>query len=827
MKNKLNIFLLLISLRVIFSQNMGLIRGTVIDAESTQPLIGVNVFIEETNLGDATDVDGFFQIEDIPVGTRHIHFQMIGYEPRQILNILVSQARPIELEIKLSPKPIEIGAVEVQGKTFSKSSGATLSTFNVDQAELRSDPVGVYDVQQMMQNLPSVSNASNDQENEIISRGGMPGENLFLMDRIEIPNPNHFGLDGSGGGPINMINPLFVREIEFTPGVFSAKYGDKASSVMDIVLRNGSRKSFEYDFNLNMAGAGMNIEGPIDEGRGSFIASSNWSYLEYVMQSTGMTAIPSYNNHQAKIIYDIDNNNQLSLNILAGFDAIHIKDENKVVSKGVESVNHNGHTILGGVNFRTIFGKTGYRNITFSSVLQEKHAFVYDFPNENDSLATRDNILLETTFKSDWVFNFDWGQLLTGASAKLSKTDYDEWAEADTTFIYDTTSTFWNGGEGFWDFPEGIVEPSVGTILFFQDEDWKFKTKDKSIKLSNYIQMHIPVGEKSKVSVGLRLDYFDVTDELVFSPRFNWESKLNSVTTIHGGLGRHYQYPEFFMLFGDSQGRNKSMRAKFTNQLVFGVEHFFAYDFKGSIETFYKEYENIPTKYCWNNISEESNCELDHLSHWETDGVARSYGVEFFLQKKLTNNWHSLMSYTWSKSQGKDIRNIFTEIASNNDESTENDWYDWDFDFEHQLTIVAGWKSRLWEKQWYRDIRDKWWLSALGPLNPLADEIELTVRYVYMGGRPFTEKTYKPTLYSWEINDDIPWNGQRYSPYQRFDVMFLQRYHFEKFNIVTYIDFINVFNRDNIWDWSYNNDGTKMKVYQYKTMPIGGITVEF
>jgi hypothetical protein len=38
---------------------------------------------------------------------------------------------------------------------------------------------------------------------------------------------------------------------------------------------------------------------------------------------------------------------------------------------------------------------------------------------------------------------------------------------------------------------------------------------------------------------------------------------------------------------------------------------------------------------------------------------------------------------------------------------------------------------------------------------------------------------------------------------------------------------MNVYNRDNIWDYSYKDNGKIEKILQYKTMPIGGIAFEF
>jgi len=57
--------------------------------------------------------------------------------------------------------------------------------------------------------------------------------------------------------------------------------------------------------------------------------------------------------------------------------------------------------------------------------------------------------------------------------------------------------------------------------------------------------------------------------------------------------------------------------------------------------------------------------------------------------------------------------------------------------------------------------------------------------------------------------------------------MLLQRFYFKKMNLVAFWDIMNVFNRDNPWDWQYYEDGTREMVLQFKTFPIGGVTLEF
>ncbi|MDP6578322.1 MAG: carboxypeptidase-like regulatory domain-containing protein, partial [Candidatus Marinimicrobia bacterium] len=157
----------------------GSVLGVVRDAKTLQPLIGANVMIIDTQLGDATDLEGKFEITGIGVGTRHLQVSMMGYEKRVLLNLMVTTARPLNLIIELKMESLEGEAIEVTGKAFTRSSAAVLSTMHVDNFEIRSDPGGAFDIQRMVQSLPSVTSAS-DQENEIITRGGMPGENLFL-----------------------------------------------------------------------------------------------------------------------------------------------------------------------------------------------------------------------------------------------------------------------------------------------------------------------------------------------------------------------------------------------------------------------------------------------------------------------------------------------------------------------------------------------------------------------------------------------------------------------------------------------------------------------
>ena len=819
MKIKAQMLLFLMSSSL--TADTGTVLGVVRDANTQQPLVGANVMIVDTHLGDATDLEGRFEITGIGMGTRHLQVSMIGYETRVILNLMVTTARPLDLVIEVKMVSLEGETVEVEGKTFTRSTAAVLSTMHVDNFEIRSDPGGAFDIQRMVQSLPSVTSAS-DQENEIITRGGMPGENLFLLDNIEIPNPNHFGIEGAGGGPINMINPLFVREIEFTPGAFSARYGDKASSVMDIRLRRGSTERFETAFDLSMAGARINAEGPIADGKGSFLTSTTWSFLDLIVESFGMTAVPRYNNHQVKIVYDLSPSNRIIFNALAGFDQINIISENEVLTRGAESVDWEGEVYVVGVSLQTLLGQRGYGLTTLSTVTKKSYTWVYNFGAKDYPWFTRDNVLTEYTLKSDWSLRSDLGSFSVGTLLRNIDFLYDEWAGTDSLFLYDTS---------FWDGEQWTVDDPPTTGVSYIQPEFNFNENETTWKMGTYAQWQVGIGQSAQVSAGGRADYFTATEELVLSPRFNLELFLDDDTNLHLGYGKHYQYPGYYLVYRDPDGLNRNLKAKFTHQFVVGIEHFFAPDFRGSLEAFYKIYENLPTYYYWTNPKEKYPLPLEHRTHWLNEGEARSRGFEFFLQKKLTHNWHLLLSYAWSHSQAKDMRLFFTGSGSLNDKEREGEWYDWDYDIRHQLTFIGGWKKKFHKEAWYQELKKKKWFriasTVLGPLNPLADEIEMNVRLGYNSGRPYTERMYFPDLRDWVSIEDTDWNSLRFPEYHRLDFMFLQRWMLPKMNIVAYVNIMNIYDRKNIWDYAYSADGTKEEVWQYKTMPVGGVTLEF
>lgn len=108
-----------------------------------------------------------------------------------------------------------------------------------------------------------------------------------------------------------------------------------------------------------------------------------------------------------------------------------------------------------------------------------------------------------------------------------------------------------------------------------------------------------------------------------------------------------------------------------------------------------------------------------------------------------------------------------------------------------------------------------------------ADEFEISFKFRYLGGRPFTPPVYRPDLKKWIVEEQSELNTQRYPAYNRLDLRIDKRYNYDNWSFVIFFDIVNIYNRDNVWSFQYNDDGTIDKVLQFNTLPVAGVTIEF
>ncbi len=778
---------------------IGSIAGIVYDAATRSPLAGASVIVQNTELGGAADPDGRFYVTDVPAGTYSVEASMIGYETQAKTIVVVNPARTTELAFRLGQSRIQLAEVTVKAEYFPKVKDAPVSERNFSAAEIEVAPGGLGDIQRVVQAMPSVV-SSGDQDNEVIVRGGNPNENLFMVDGIEVPYPNHFGSFAAQGGPVNMLNPILVREVDFMAGAFPAKYGNRASSVMDISLKRGSLRELDGSIDMGIAGLGAVLEFPLSGKGNSFIGSYHKSFLDLMAKMGvwgGMSAIPYYDNAVGKATFRLASGHELSVLGMWGTDHIRIEP-------GAD-VNENTYTTslttlryAGGVGWQMLFGDRGYGRLLLSGNNTSWDAFIHESTDVNDTLQFARSRISGLQARYDVAFRFAPGHETQGGfSLGRSPSSFDFFTKPAPIYryVYAPDSTVLDS------FP---VLDSAGNPIV-----WKMQSNGSaaSLNLGVYLQHRIALGDIGDLTVGGRIDHFGYSGATSIAPRVGFSTRpILAGTTINAGWGWHFQSPDWYTFFADSAA-NQTLRDRRSDHYVLGLERPFGRDVKLSLEGFVKRNQFLPISFAATTPDT-----YDSPGRYVAWGKGGAEGLELFLQKKHSANWHGSLAYSLSRSW---------EVAPQ--DSTVR--YAGDYDYGHIVTAAGTYSVEFYKQAWYRNL-PTWFKATIGGLF-LSDEMGLGARLRYMGGRPFTAPEWNPGIRRWVATTE-KLNSQRYPAYSRLDVRWDHKLMLKKWSLSWYFEVQNVLNRENVWMYLYNDGNPKREtVAGFGFYPMAGLFIEF
>ena len=201
----------------------GVIKGSVSDI-SGLPLPGANIQLKNTNIGTTSNIDGDFEILDVPEGYYTLRISYIGYESVLYPDVWVRQKAYDKVDITLSQLVIEFDRVLVEDSYFKNSGLNQDQSITFRNDEIRRAPGAGQELSRIINSLPSVASVGENRQDMMV-RGGGPTENGFIIDNIPIPSISHFNQDdGRSNGPIGLINTEMIESLEFYSNGFSDKY---------------------------------------------------------------------------------------------------------------------------------------------------------------------------------------------------------------------------------------------------------------------------------------------------------------------------------------------------------------------------------------------------------------------------------------------------------------------------------------------------------------------------------------------------------------------------------------------------------------------------
>ena len=660
----------------------GFIKGQIRDAETNEPLVGVNVILYGTTRGASTDEEGEYRIDNVAPGVYTLEIRYIGYDKMMVPDVVVRPNRPTTINKKLSPSVIEGDEITVTGSYFSRDAIQPISKVSFSPEELRRSPGSAQEISRVLSAVPGVASLG-DMNQDLLVRGGSPSEVGFFVDNIPIPSIKHFTQqNGSSNGPIGVINTDLVEDIEFSTGGFKSSYGNHLSAIGDIKYRQGNRERIMGQADFNMAGFGGNFEGPIgEEGKGSWLISGRRSYLDIIADAINAGGAPRYADAQAKGVYDLDKNNRISLLNIFGYSSFTM-DRSDAEDMGLESfANATYHQNTAGINWRHLYGKNMYSNLSLS------HSFKTEDTKGIVAETGENDFLIENTNQH--------GALRYVAYASLGERSKIEFG-AESRYVVGDFEYFYSGDV------DRTGEPT---------DDVNINQTIDGFKSGVFATYNFRPVSKWSVAPGVRLSHNSFNNDINIAPRFSTSFQVNSRWSLNLASGVYYQSLPLYFLSQNSSIRDlpnvEAIHA------VAGIDYMITSATKFTIEAYYKRYNDVPLQ-PETVSSQDPTFVLDHMDFYDnlnSDGTAYSRGVDLMIQKKMKDQFYGTISASFFRSR---YRDQFGE------------WQNRDYDVKYLFNIIGGYRPN---KKW--EISARWSYIGARPYTPInvaaSQQMEATV----------------------------------------------------------------------------------------------------
>lgn len=754
------------SIRPVVAQEAatGLISGTVLAAGTDAPLEGAQVLLVGTERRAVADARGRFVITGIMPGVWRLQVRAIGHAPLIVPDVVVGSAKPATVVVRLAPIATDLGAVAVTASYFLPALSATTSTQSFTSEAIRRAPGVQEDVVRAVALFPGVG-VTQPGRNDLAVRGGAPFENLFLVDGIEVPNINHFGSQGSTGGPLSLINVDAVEDASFSTGGFAPKYGDRTASVTAITLREGNRERLAGEFTLSATGGFAVAEGPLGE-NGSFYFSARRSYLDLLFKAAGFGFVPAYVDGQLKVVQRVGDRNTLSFLVIGADgtvtffndDAEQRYDNSRVVAPSQRQY-------FSGLTWRRLLDR-GVLDVTLGRTWTRFTTI------QNDSLDPPNTIFRALSTEGETSLRADLSvqatpriELSGGAQVKYASTlDYD------------------------------VLLPGYARLdAFGTPAPLTVDTSFTAARQALYGQVAWQATAKLRTTTGLRVDRYGFLDGAVrASPRLGARYAVAERTTLTASLGTYWQAPSYIWLIGDPS--NRALPPFRADQGVLGVQHLLRPDVKLQFEAYAKHYSGYPRRVFrpqavlapagFDDVTSDIPFGLEPLAAVAT---GRSLGLEALVQKQLSDiPLFGLASVSVSRTTFDGADGVRRPGS---------------FDTRFIGNAVLGWRPNA-----------KWELSgkvrvATGlPLTPI-----LTTG-PNAGSRDFSR-----------------WNeGGRLPLFHALDLRVDRRWSLRRIQLVGYLDVQNVYGRENITNEEWDpRTSTVVRNASLGVLPSIGFSIEW
>ena len=585
------------------------IRGTISDAYTEVPIGGVTVKLAENGQITRTDGLGSFRFEGLEVGRYDIIFEKEGYEGYTLPGVLVAAAKEVVLDIPLRPLTYEADEVVLKGKERGKPANglALLSTIAFEADDMRKFAGGLDDPTRLMANFPGVRGNGFISDNFISVRANSPRGLKYMVEGVEIPNPNHFARIGSSGGIFTIFSPQVLGTSDFFTGSWPAEYGDATAGIFDIHFRSGNNQKREYALQASILGVDLAAEGPFKKGgKASYLINYRFSTLTAANLIINYLTLPEFQDVSFKLNFPTEKAGTFGIFGMGGLSS-RLREEERDPALWEEDLdrfrlNLTSDMAVAGITHRLLIGKKSvWKSVmagTFSRQTDNR-----EYLTDSFDLLLRDRNEYRRqplSFASQFTHVVS-PKFLNKTGVRLTSTRHNHYVQ---DFDY--------------------VEDSLYTLV---------NEQGRTHRIQIYNQSQLVFG-RLKTVLGVHLLHYSLNKATSVEPRLALRYQLSAGHELGAGFGMYSQTEDFasYRLFIQNQYPNTNLDFVKARHYLLGYYGRWFENHRVRLELYYQDLYNVPvepgTSFSVLNLNE-----LDRLRLLENGGTGRNAGIDFGLQR--------------------------------------------------------------------------------------------------------------------------------------------------------------------------------------------------
>ena len=644
------------------------LSGYIRDAETGEELIGATVTIKELQTtGAVTNAYGFYSIT-LPKGNYTVVAQYIGYK---VQTREIALTGNIKNDFVVEPNISELEEVVVTAeKKGADIEAPEMSVNKLSISTIKKMPVvlGEVDVIKSILQLPGVTN-SGEGSGGFNVRGGATDQNLILLDEAVVFNSSHlFGF-------FSVFNSDVIKDIKLYKGGIPARFGGRASSVLDIYQKEGNSKEYHVSGGIGTVSARLLAEGPIVKDKSSFVVAGRASYAHLFLKLTDNKSSAYFYGLNAKLNYKVNDNNSVFLSGYFGRDYFNVGSTFKIVY---------GNSLFN-LRWNHIFSDKIFSNL---SVIYNDYYygmeftdFVWDSGIQNYNIKYDFDHFLSNKINLNYgvsVLRYDFNPGTVTPVGESSGINYEQ---LQKKHAYEP-AFYINASHKITDALS--VNYGVRYSMYRRGkEEVNTYANNQAVVFNSELQIYekaTPTGT-IKYSSGKTIKDFSNLE-----PRLSLSYSLNENQSIKASYNRMAQYIHLISNAASASPLDvwapsgNFIKPQLVDQYALGYfRNLKDGDYSIEVETFYKTEKNRVDYIDGANLIANRAIEQVILN-----GETRSYGLELLL-KKNEGKLQGWISYTLSRADQRTQGRTAEEPGINNGE-----WYRANYDKLHNLSITAS-----------------------------------------------------------------------------------------------------------------------------------------